>query len=640
MNAYDKFLESKRIVAPPTGFEPGAISKKLFHFQHDCVQWACRRGRAALFEDCGLGKTPQQLIWADQVCSQADKPVLILAPLCVTQQTAREGSKFGVKVNVVREQAEVQSGINITNYEKLHHFDPLAFGGVVLDESSILKAYDGATRNAVIGSFRETPYRLACTATPAPNDFMELGNHAEFLGVMSRVEMLATFFVHDGGDTSKWRLKGHAEKDFWRWLCSWAVNIRKPSDLGYADGNFKLPKLNLREHVVQSTQKMDGYLFAMPASSLAERRDARRQSIDERAILCYELINANEGASPSLQSKISQGTREGEADCCNGLVSPKQEVKEVSGSPQKLHDEILSRSSVTVEQTNSRTKKKDSGNKAREIPNRCESQGAGESGCKSVESPLSGTKKTAEVDGEIQSVSTVCGGSVEKPIGEVCDLRIRQNGQPENVSGSGPLSQNNEGAGLPVPPLQLCDRAHEGQPKYRSGGLSVSSEKWLVWCQLNSEQDLLEKLFGKLCVSIRGTTPDEDRIVMEREWREGPIPVLISKPSIFGFGMNWQHCHNVVFLGISDSYEDFYQSIRRVWRFGQTEEVNAHIIISSLEGAVLANIKRKETDARRLADEMIKNMSDISAKNIRGSVRETEEYKPTVRMQLPEFLSV
>jgi hypothetical protein len=453
---YQQFIESKRIVAPPTGFEPGAISNKLFHFQRDCVQWACRRGRAALFEDCGLGKTPQQLIWADQVCSQTDKPVLILAPLCVTQQTAREGSKFGVKVAVVREQSEVQSGINITNYEKLHHFNPVAFGGVVLDESSILKAYDGATRNAVIGSFRQTPYRLACTATPAPNDFMELGNHAEFLGVMSRVEMLATFFVHDGGDTSKWRLKGHAEKDFWRWLCSWAVNIRKPSDLGYADGNFKLPQLHLREHVVQSTQKMDGYLFAMPASSLAERRDARRASLTERVEL--------------------------------------------------------------------------------------------------------------------------------------------------------------------------------------AAALAGNGEQWVFWCNLNAESETLAKMIG--AAEISGSTPDDERERIAAGFLDGAIRCVTTKSSLWGYGMNLQNCHNTALVGLSDSYEDFYQVVRRFWRFGQTEEVNAHIIISSLEGAILANIKRKEADARRLADEMIKNMSDISAKNIRGSVRETEEYKPMVRMQLPEFLSV
>jgi superfamily II DNA or RNA helicase len=452
---YKQFLASKKISDVPTGFDPDAMPKQLFDFQADCVRWACRRGRAALFEDCGLGKTPQQLVWAEKVCSKSDKPVLILAPLCVTQQTKREGKKFGIEVNIACEQSDVKPGINVSNYEKLHHFNPDTFGGVVLDESSILKSYDGATRNLIISSFRNARYKLACTATPAPNDFMELGNHAEFLGVMSRVEMLATFFVHDGGDTSKWRLKGHAEKEFWKWLCSWAINIRKPSDLGYQDKKFKLPKLNLQEHIVQSTQKMDGYLFALPASSLGERRDARRASLAERVEL--------------------------------------------------------------------------------------------------------------------------------------------------------------------------------------AAALAANKEQWVFWCNLNSESESLAKIIG--ASEISGATPDDERERIAAGFLDGSIRCVVTKPSLWGYGMNLQCCHNTALVGLSDSYEDFYQVVRRFWRFGQTQEVNAHIIISSLEGAVLANIKRKESDARRLADEMIRNMSDISAASIRGSIRETEEYKPAVKMQLPEFLN-
>jgi hypothetical protein len=453
---YKQFIASKKILDVPTGFEPGSLPKSLFEFQKDCVEWGCRRGRAAFFEDCGLGKTPQQLAWAEQVCTKTNKPVLILAPLCVTKQTKREGEKFGINVNIAREQSEIKPGINITNYEKLHHFDADSFGGVALDESSILKSYDGATRNQIITSFRRTPYRSAYTATPSPNDFMELGNHAEFLGVMSRVEMLATFFVHDGGDTSKWRLKGHAEKDFWRWLCSWAVNIRKPSDLGYADGKFKLPKLHLREHVVQSNQKMDGYLFAMPASSLGERRDARKASLSERVEL--------------------------------------------------------------------------------------------------------------------------------------------------------------------------------------AAALAGNQEQWVFWCNLNSESELLAKMIG--AEEVSGATPEDERERIAAGFIDGSIRCVVTKPSLWGYGMNLQCCHNTALVGLSDSYEDFYQVVRRFWRFGQTKEVSAHIIVSSLEGAVLANIKRKEVQATKLADEMIRNMSDISSKLIRGSVRETEEYKPAIKMKLPEFLTV
>lgn len=452
---YSEFIRSKKLKDIPTGFECSELPKKCFDFQRDIVGWACRRGRAALFEDCGLGKTPQQLAWAEQVVNKTGLPVLGLAPLCVTKQTQREGSKFGIEVNVVSEQSEVSGGINYTNYEKLHHFDASQFGGIVLDESSILKSFDGATRNLVIDSFTRIPYKLACTATPAPNDFMELGNHAEFLGVMSRTEMLATFFIHDGGETAKWRLKGHAEQDFWKWICSWAVNIRRPSDLGYRDGKFKLPELNLIEHVVESKQKMDGYLFTLPASSLAERRDARRASLTERVELAAELAASNK-------------------------------------------------------------------------------------------------------------------------------------------------------------------------------------DQWVFWCNLNSESDSLAKLIG--AKEISGATPEDEREEIARGFLDGSIRHVVTKPSIWGFGMNLQCCHNTALVGLSDSYESFYQVVRRFWRFGQDKTVNAHMIISDLEGAVLKNIKRKEADAARMADEMLKNMAEISSKEIKGLVRETEAYNPQQKMVLPKFI--
>lgn len=452
---YEKFLAEKAIVDIPTGFEPtGELPEKLFDFQKDVVRWGLRRGRAALFEDCGLGKSPQQLAWAEQVVKQTGKSVLILAPYCVAQQTVREGKKFGIEVILARSQADIKGiGIYITNYEKLHKFDVYEFSGIVLDESSILKSYDGATRDLIIESFRKTQFKLACTATPAPNDFMELGNHAEFLGVMSRVEMLATFFVHDGGDTSKWRLKRHAQEDFWKWLCSWAVNIRKPSDLGYDDKGFKLPKLNMFEHIVESNQKMDGYLFALPASSLQERREARKESKFER---------------------------------------------------------------------------------------------------------------------------------VQK----------------------------------------ACELADDSQ--------------WVYWCNLNSESELIAKELN--AVEIRGSTGEDEREEIALGFINGDIKRVVTKPSLWGFGLNLQCCQNTALVGLSDSYEEFYQLIRRFWRFGQKKEVNAHVIISSLEGAVLSNIKRKESDARKLADSMIKNMADISSAEIKGSTKETITYNPQQKIILPKFL--
>lgn len=454
---YTDFLKKKVIEDKPSGFEPPDLNENLFHFQSDIVRWALRRGRAAIFADCGLGKTLMQLEWANQVAIKTGGKVLILAPLAVAEQTVNEGKRFGIEAKHCHDQSEVEPGITVTNYQKLHRFDPSEFVAVVLDESSILKSFDGATRTTIIESFRETPYRLACTATPAPNDFMELGNHCEFLGVMSRVEMLSMFFFHDGGDTSKWRLKGHAEDEFWRWVCSWAVNIRKPSDLGYPDEDFILPKLIMHEHVVQQLNgRQPGFLFAMPASTLQERREARKESIEDRVKLAADLVNA-------------------------------------------------------------------------------------------------------------------------------------------------------------------------------------SNDQWLIWCNLNSESEALTKAING-AVEVTGSDSDESKQQSMSDFIKGSAKRVVTKSMICGFGMNFQHCHKMLFVGLTDSYEQFYQAVRRCWRFGQKNEVDAHIVISSTEGAVLSNIKRKEQDSQKMIDEMMRHMLTTIRKNVRGSEKTTVHYNPTKEMVLPKFL--
>src|SRR3990167_2511326 len=293
MSEYDDFLQRKGTPAMRSGFEPNEISKKLFDWQRDIVRWALRCGKAAIWADCGLGKTAMQLAWADAIVKHTGRDVLILAPLAVTNQTKREADKFGYRVKVVRSQDDVEAGIAVSNYEMLDRFNPSAFVGIVLDESSILKAYDGSTRKQITESFATTPYRLACTATPAPNDHMELGTHAEFIGVMTRSEMLSMFFIHDGGDTAAWRLKGHAQRDFWRWLSSWAVMIRKPSDVGASDEGFRLPPLTIEPMIVQSEHRLEGYLVPMEAVTLSEQRAARRASLAEREQKCTSIVNAD-----------------------------------------------------------------------------------------------------------------------------------------------------------------------------------------------------------------------------------------------------------------------------------------------------------------------------------------------------------
>ncbi len=300
---YLDFLRSKRIIAPESGFdvELDDLNNNAFEWQKHIVKWALKKGKCALFEDCGLGKTLQQLMYADQVQRYTGKPVIIVAPLAVAPQTVKEGEKFGISVHLCRGQEDVLNGINITNYEILNHFDADAFSGIILDESSILKGQASKTRQYIIDKFRDTPFKLACTATPAPNDFMELGNHAEFLGIMSRAEMLATFFVHDGGNTSSWRLKGHAADKFFEWIASWACCMTSPADMGFDGTDYQLPELEIKEYTVASNdiETSDGQtmLFASTSQSLQERQKNRRISIEQRARKAAEIVNAYSGQS-------------------------------------------------------------------------------------------------------------------------------------------------------------------------------------------------------------------------------------------------------------------------------------------------------------------------------------------------------
>src|ERR1017187_658252 len=310
---YAAFIERKSQLDELHGFEPSSLPDFLFDFQRDLVLWALRKGRSAIFADCGLGKTPMQLVWADQVARHTDKPVLILTPLAVTYQTVAEAVKFGIDAR--RSVAgEITGPIMVCNYDRLQHFKPDDFAGVVCDESSILKSFDGATRQAITSFMRKVPYRLLCTATAAPNDYIELGTSSEALGYLGYTDMLTRFFKNDQNtikpvlyrhagqnfqkldDAAKWRFKGHAELPFWQWVCSWARAVRRPSDLGYSDEAFVLPPLIERDHLVDVQSLPNGMLFALPAVGLAEQRDERRRSIKERCERVAELVAGSEQA--------------------------------------------------------------------------------------------------------------------------------------------------------------------------------------------------------------------------------------------------------------------------------------------------------------------------------------------------------
>lgn len=413
--SYEQFLQAKARVVEDCGFgvDQTAISPALFPFQQDIVRWALRRGRAAIFADTGLGKTRMQLEWARIVHEHTGRPVLILAPLAVASQTVAEGKAIGIDVNRCRSGDDVLDGLNVANYDRLHLFECSVFGGVVLDESSILKSYAGKTKRLICESFADTPFRLACTATPAPNDHIELGNHSEFLGVMPSPEMLSRWFINDTTSMGTYRLKGHARDDFWKWVASWGVALRRPSDIGHAGEGYDLPELCRVDHVIEATETNGTLFHTGETLSATEIHRQMRSSAPARAAKVAELVAGGDGS------------------------------------------------------------------------------------------------------------------------------------------------------------------------------------QWLIWCHTNYEADELLKAIPE-AVEVRGSMTDARKEELLLGFADGSVPILITKPSIAGFGMNWQGCHQMAFVGVSYSYESAYQAIRRCWRFGQSRPVTVHFVLDAAEVGVLDVIERKQ----------------------------------------------
>lgn len=435
MSDYGAFLDTKRLAVTVHGpqVEPSAVHPLLFPFQRDLVRWSVRKGRAALFADTGLGKTLMQIEWARLIGERT----LIVAPLSVARQTVREAQKVGVSVTYTR--GQLVDGIAITNYEMVEHFDPADFGAVVLDESSILKALDGKTRRRLTEMFADTPYRLCCTATPAPNDIAEIGNHAEFLGVMAHHEMLSAFFVYGSGGPGEkdgWRLKGHAQAAFFRWLASWGMAIRKPSDLGYDDAGFALPSLSIRPEFVEADYVPDGQLFFAGLKGVTDRAAVRRATTSTRVARAAEIVN---------------------------------------GSP----------------------------------------------------------------------------------------------------------------------------------------------DQWIVWHGLNAEGVALTRAIPD-GVMVEGSQSPEEKAAVLEQFQDGAIRVLITKPSIAGFGMNFQNAHRMVFVGLSDSWESYYQSIRRCWRFGQEKPVEVAIVLSDAEAVIYENVMAKEREAQHMHERLIENIAGFEKEELEG----------------------
>jgi hypothetical protein len=421
MSDYAEFLARKRRQHHTTGVDvaDGDLSPHLHDWQARITATALRRGRCGVFADTGLGKTRMQVEWARLAAPRS----LILAPLSVARQTVREAERIGVDVRYVRSPDQVTDGISITNYEMADRFDASMFGAVALDESSILKNFTGATRTALIEQWRFTPMRSSWSATPAPNDVTELTNQAEFLGVMPRNEMLAAYFVHDDDG---WRLKGHAADPMFRWMTTWAIAARRPSDVGGDDAPYNLPPLNISSLVVDVEIEQDGQLFATDLGGVGGRAAVRRSTLDAR----------------------------------------------VAAAAEKLSE--------------------------------------------------------------------------------------------------------------------------PGQ--------------WIAWCGLNDEANAITKLVDG-AINVEGSMSPDDKAAAFEAFQAGEVRVLVTKPSIAGMGMNFQQCHQMVFIGLNDSFESFYQSVRRCWRFGQQQPVDVWVAVSAIEQQIVDNVRRKETEVAGWVDRLVRAMN-------------------------------
>lgn len=453
---YADFLAEKvaRVHRDGLTVDTGSVHPTLHDWQAEIVVWALGVGRAAIWADTGLGKTFMQIEWLRH--ASGDGTGLIVAPLAICQQTIREAAKLGVTITCVREQPS-SDGLYITNCEMVDKINPATLTAVVLDEASILKSSDGKMRALLIALFAAVPYRLACTATPAPNDPEELTNQAEFLGHMSRTHMLAAYFVHDD---QGWRLKGHARRPMYQWMATWAVAIRKPSDMGYDDDGYDLPGLQIIPQHVHVPMEVEDQLFATDLGGVGGRAKVRRETLDARVGRAVELVNDSHGTA------------------------------------------------------------------------------------------------------------------------------------------TGPAS-----------PLTTATRPAKSEESDTSNGL----EPWIVWCGLNDEQDAVAKALGPRAFSITGSMAAEQKVDLLYRWLDGERPVLVSKATILGAGINMQHCARMIFVGMSDSYETYYQAIRRCHRYGQTRIVHAHIVLSELEQQIASNVARKERDASRITAALVSEMRHTRA---------------------------
>jgi len=637
---YTSYIARKLTRVPPTGIASGfSLPGEMFPHQSALTAWALRRGRAAIFADTGLGKMRMELAYAAAVHRYTKRPIMIHTPLAVAPQLAAEAARVGIVAKVCREPADLIDGINISNYERRHKFDTSIFGGVVLDESGCIKHHDTRTFQDLTAAYADTPFKLPATATPAPNDWTELGTHAEFLGICTRQEMLAEFFCHDGGDTSVWRLKGHARELFWRWVATWGAMVRRPSDLGFEDAAYALPPLYLHQHQVDFEMPLNGMLFAAEAQSLSERREARRASMADRISECVARVfgdwNVDDLEAAIRREQEGARSREpgvtSEAYC----VSAGQSA-EGPGSEEGLHGGLLQSEPGEIPSANTGA--------VREVQRTAAQKVRGKRGmarvAQSDSEGLARQESSPEEGATPPQVRPYAGAACSDAGGAERGLRNLQDspGWCEDVSDDRPLPHDRQSARDSLLALQHGDRQVQRQPGITQGGNRLPLEPWIIWVELNAEQDALEKAFGSLAFSVRGSqTTDEKEQNLER-WLAGERPVMISKISMLGYGINMQLCHNVAFIGVTDSFESYYQAVRRCWRFGQTRDVHVHIFASKAEGAVVANLKRKEREAGEMAASLSAETRDAVMAEVTGLTRQTNSHNNGQRVIVPAFL--
>ena len=575
---YQQFLTAKRPIPLASGLSVvPALNPALFPHQRDCVAFGLRQGRWGLFLDTGLGKTLCELEWCKHAAAATNGHALILAPLAVAGQIVREGRAFGYDVHQVRDAADVRPGINVCNYDRLDRLDADAFGAVALDESSILKSFTGKTTRALISAFRHQPFRLCATATPAPNDHMEIGTHAEFLGVMDSNEMLSRFFINETMEASQsWRLKRHAEQQFWDWMASWSRMAETPADLGHDATAYVLPPLNVIRHkAAGDVRPAAGALFAAEVNA-ANVWETKRQTANARAALAREVAwttkHAPNGANTieRIGSQISTNGRErqssGQRSTPDGesYTQPKKSA-ETQLAPQP---ERNGKSGQTRLRTDGCAKRSALG---------------------STITPPFSSPKTA----------------------------LAPSAAPETQAGidtSTLITATHQAAseGFCVRHATSASASLETIPKTSDAPHTISTATKMpalvLWCDSNDEQDALEREFGDLAFSIRGSDSPEEKERRHEAWLRGERPALISKSSIFGFGMNWQHCATMIFAGRSFSYEAWYQAVRRCWRFGQRRPVTCHLIVAEGEDQIGRVIDRKSADHTRMKRSMAEAM--------------------------------